>query len=119
MSVPHALPHLTFLLVAGASAEQCAAELQKLIEDQTARIRSMEEQSATQAAAVAAAHGIHQSLSVALSHLLLLHLMFAFYVALCSPLSFNCVPVSLWCHLSALPRWVQLLNFCCCNHMHL
>ncbi len=60
MSAPHALPHLTFLLVAGASAEQRAAELQKQVEDETARFLSMQEQqSITQAEAVAAAHGMH------------------------------------------------------------
>ncbi len=50
-----------FFVVVGASAEQHAAELQKQVEEQTARILSMEEQrSTTQAAAVAAAHGMHQ-----------------------------------------------------------
>ena len=51
-------PTPEFPLVAGASAEQRAAELQKQLDSQTARILSMEEQQ--QAAAVAAAHGMQQ-----------------------------------------------------------
>ncbi len=50
-----------FLLFAGALAEQRAAELQKQLDNQTARILLMEEQqSILQAAAVAAAHGMQQ-----------------------------------------------------------
>ncbi len=60
MSAQDALLHLILLLFAGKSAEQRAAELQKQIEDQTARIRSMEDQeNSVQPAAVAAAHGMH------------------------------------------------------------
>jgi len=52
-----------FLLFAGALAEQRAAELQKQLEEQIARFLSMQEQeSMTQAAAVTAAHGMHQPL---------------------------------------------------------
>ncbi len=60
MSALNALSHLTFLLVAGASAEQHASELQKKVQDQTARILSMEEQQSALQAAVAAADGMQQ-----------------------------------------------------------
>ncbi len=54
MLAQDALLHLMFFLFAGA-------KLQKQVEDQTARILSMEEQENTsQPAAVAAAHGKHQ-----------------------------------------------------------
>ena len=99
MSVLHVLPHLTFLLVAGASAEQRAAELQQQIEDQTARIRSMEEeQSATQAAAVAAAHGMHQpfvcsiSSTASASHVCLL----------CGSLQPAVFPTAFQCHFGVI-----------------
>jgi arginine/ornithine N-succinyltransferase beta subunit len=96
-----------FLLFAGASAEQRAAELQKQLDNQTAKILLMEEQqSILQAAAVAAAHGMQQpfvccstsSMAFA-SHICL----FLWLFKVC--LSLDCVPVSLQCRLSAPPQF--------------
>ncbi len=108
MSAQDALLHLIFLLFAGASAER-AAELQKQLDNQTARILSMEEQqSITQAAAVAAAHGMHQPFVCCSTS----SIAFASHICLfCGSSKSVCLRTAFQCHFGV----VSLLSLMVCG----